>query len=172
AHPGPVLVRLAFRAALPLPQRVSTIAESLMLRSAPEVVRDALWSPRLLPEEIGALANELVQTRLGFRQHTKRISVWGQLTAAADMHLGVQTLEFLVRDQLSVPCRLQRLLLESLLIVSGTTDGDRKRVQQILALPLDVDQALRHETLLAAIATTKPDWRRSTARLRRLRRKK
>ena len=66
----PVLVRLAFRTALPLPQRVSTIAKSLMLRLVPEVIGAALRPPGMLPEEIGALANELVQTRLGFGQHT------------------------------------------------------------------------------------------------------
>ena len=114
----PVVVRLAFRTALPLPQRVSAFAEALMLRLVPELVGAALWPPRLLPEEIGVLAIELVQTRLGFRQHTKPISVRGQLTAAADMHLGVQPLEFLVPDQLRVGRRLQRLLLEGLLVVS------------------------------------------------------
>ncbi len=84
----PVLVRFAFRTALPLPQRVSAFAEALMLSLAPEVVGAAIRPFRLLPEQISVLANDLVQSRLGLRQHTMRISVWGQLAAAGDMHLG------------------------------------------------------------------------------------
>jgi hypothetical protein len=55
----------------------------------PEVVSTSIRPTRLLPEQIGALTNNLVETRLGLRQNTKRISVWGQLTAAADMPFGV-----------------------------------------------------------------------------------
>ena len=36
-------------------------------------------------------------------------------------------------------------------------------MQQFLAFPLNIDQALRHETLLAAVATTKPDLTRNVA---------
>src|SRR5271168_409797 len=97
ARPKPVLVCLAVRTARPLPQRVGAFAEALMLRLMPEVVGAAIQPTRLLPEQIGALANDLVQTCLGLRQHAMRISVWGQLATAADMHLGVQTLELLVR---------------------------------------------------------------------------
>src|SRR5271165_5120724 len=50
ARPVPVLVRLAFRTALPLPQRVSAFAEALILRLVPEVVGAAVRAPRLLPE--------------------------------------------------------------------------------------------------------------------------
>ena len=42
----PVRVRLAFRTALALPQRISAFAEALMLRFAPEVVGAALRTPR------------------------------------------------------------------------------------------------------------------------------
>ena len=93
----------------------------------------------MLPEQIGALANDLVQARLGLGQHTMRISVWGQLAAAADMHLGVQTLEFLVGDQLRIARRFQRLLLERLLLHSGGADRDRKRMQDLGALLLNVN---------------------------------
>jgi hypothetical protein len=68
----------------------------LMLRLMPELVGAAIRTTRLLPEQIGALANDLIQTGLGLRHHAVRISEWGQLAAAADMHLGVQTVEFLV----------------------------------------------------------------------------
>src|SRR5208283_4839392 len=60
ARPIPIRVRLAFRTALALPQRISAFAEALMLRLAPEVVGATLRTPRLVPEKIGAVANELV----------------------------------------------------------------------------------------------------------------
>ena len=41
---------------------------------------------------------DLVWARFDLRQHAMRISVGDQLAAAADVHLGVQTLEFLVGD--------------------------------------------------------------------------
>jgi hypothetical protein len=63
-----VLVRLAFRAAFPLAQRVDPFAEALMLRLMPELVGAAIRTTRLLPEQIGALANDLVKTCLGLRQ--------------------------------------------------------------------------------------------------------
>ena len=138
----PMLVCLAFRTALPLPQRVGAFAEALMLRLMPELVGAAIRTTRLLPEQIGALANDLVKTRLRLRQHAMRISVWGQLAAAADMHLGVQTLEFLVGDQLRVARRLQRLRFERLLLHGGGAYLDRKRVQNLGALLLNVNQAL------------------------------
>jgi hypothetical protein len=84
-----------------------------------------------LPEQIGALAHDLVQTCLGLRQYAMRISVWGQLATAADMHLGIQTLEFLVRDQLGVARRLQSLLPEGLILHGGRGDRDRKCVQNL-----------------------------------------
>src|SRR5580693_7479817 len=77
-----------------------------------------------------------------------RISEWGQLAAAADMHLGIETLEFVVGDQLRVARRLQRLLLERLLLCGGA-DRNRKRVQNLGTLLLNIDQAFGHETLLA-----------------------
>jgi hypothetical protein len=55
-----MLVRLAFRTALPLPQRVGAFAEAFMLRLMPEVLRASIWPTRLLPEKIGALANDFV----------------------------------------------------------------------------------------------------------------
>ena len=60
ARPKPVLVRLAFRAAFPLPQCVGAFAETLMLRLMPEVVGAAIRPTRPLPKQIGALANDLV----------------------------------------------------------------------------------------------------------------
>ena len=77
ARPKPVLGRLAFRTALPLPQRVSAVAEALILRLAPEVIGPTMRPAGMLPEEIGAIANELIQPLLGLRQHTMRISVLG-----------------------------------------------------------------------------------------------
>jgi hypothetical protein len=41
----------------------------------PEVVGAVIRPTRLLPEQIGALANDLVQARLGLGQHTMGISV-------------------------------------------------------------------------------------------------
>ena len=55
----------------------------------------------------------------------------GQLPPAADVHLGIQTLEFLVRNQLRVCRRLQRLVLERALLFRGRADRDRKRVQNL-----------------------------------------
>jgi hypothetical protein len=52
----PVFVRLAFRTALPLPQRVGASAETLMLRLKPEVVGAPIRPTGQLPEQIGALA--------------------------------------------------------------------------------------------------------------------
>jgi hypothetical protein len=60
ACPKPVLIRLAFRTALPLPQSVGALAEALILRLMPEVVCAAIRPTRPLPEQIGALANDLV----------------------------------------------------------------------------------------------------------------
>jgi hypothetical protein len=60
ADPKPVLVRLAFRTTFPLLQCVGAFAEALMLRLMPEVVGAAIRPTRLLPEQIGALANDLV----------------------------------------------------------------------------------------------------------------
>ncbi len=110
-----------------------------MLRLMPEVIGATIWPTRLLPEQIGALANDLVQTRLGLRQHAMRIPVWGQLATAADMHLGVQTLKFLVWDQLRVGRGLQRLLLKRLLLGSGGGCRHRKRMQNLSPPPLDVN---------------------------------
>ena len=55
-----MLVRLAFRTALPVPQRVGAFAEALMLHLMPVVVCASIRPPRLLPEQIGTLANDLV----------------------------------------------------------------------------------------------------------------
>ena len=60
ARPIPMLVRLAFRTALPLPQRVGAFAEALILRLMPEIVGAAIQPTRLFPQQIGALANDLV----------------------------------------------------------------------------------------------------------------
>jgi hypothetical protein len=60
AYPKPVLVRLALRTALPLPQRVGAFAEALMLRLMPEVVGAVIRTTRLLPKQISALSNGLV----------------------------------------------------------------------------------------------------------------
>ena len=109
----------------------------IMLRLMPEVVGASIRPTRLLPEQIGTLANDLVQTRFGLRQHAMRISVRGQLAAAANMHLGVQTLEFLVRDQFRVARRLS--LLERFLLHSRGADRDRKRVQNLGALFLNIN---------------------------------
>jgi hypothetical protein len=76
-----VLVRLALRTTFPLPQCVGAFAEALMLRLMPEVGGAAIRPTRLFPEQIGALANDLVQACLGLGQHTMRISVCGQLAA-------------------------------------------------------------------------------------------
>ena len=48
----------------------------MLLRLVPEIVASPLWPTRLLPKEIGPIANELVQTLLGFRQHAMGISKW------------------------------------------------------------------------------------------------
>ena len=69
-----------------------------MLRLVSEVVGAAIRPTRPLPKQIGALADDLVWARFGLRQHAMRISVGDQLAAAADVHLGVQTFEFLVGD--------------------------------------------------------------------------
>jgi hypothetical protein len=73
ASPKPVLVRLAFRTALPLPQRVRAFAEALILRLMPEVLGAAFRATRLFPEQIGPFANDLVQALLRLRQHAMRI---------------------------------------------------------------------------------------------------
>jgi hypothetical protein len=72
ARPKPVLVRLAFRTAFPIPQCVGPFAEALTLRLMPEVIAAIIRPTRLLPEQIRALANDLVQTRLRLRQHAMR----------------------------------------------------------------------------------------------------
>src|SRR5580704_2690134 len=117
----------------------------------PEVIRAIIRTTRLLPEQIGTFANDLVQTRLSFRQHAMRISEWGQLASAADVHLGIKTLEFIVRDQLRVARRLQRLVFERVVLCGGA-DSNRKRVQNLGTLLFNVDQALRHEPLLVVAA--------------------
>jgi hypothetical protein len=60
ARPKPMLVRLAFRTAFSLPQCVGAFAEAFMLRLVPEVVGAAIRPTRLLPKQVGALANDLV----------------------------------------------------------------------------------------------------------------
>ena len=60
ARPKPVLAGLAFWTALPLPQRLGAFTEALMLRLMPEVIGASIRPARLLPEQIGALANDLV----------------------------------------------------------------------------------------------------------------
>jgi hypothetical protein len=87
-----------FPDSLPAPPCVGAFAEALTPRLMPEVIGAIIRPTRLLLEQIRALANDLVQTRLRLCQRAMRISVWGQLAAAADVHLGVQTLEFLVGD--------------------------------------------------------------------------
>jgi len=60
ACPKPVIVRLAFQTTFTLPQRVGAFTEALMLRLMPEVVGAPTRPTRLLPKQIGALANDLV----------------------------------------------------------------------------------------------------------------
>ena len=92
-----------------------------------------------MSEQISALADNLVQASFGLRQDAVPISVWGQLPPAADVHLGIQTVGFLVRNQLRVCRRLQRLVLERALLFRGRADRDRKRVQNSGALLLNVN---------------------------------
>jgi hypothetical protein len=68
-----MLVRFAFRTALPLPQRLGAFAETLILRLMPEVLGVAFRATRLFPEQIGPLANDLVQALFRLRQHAMRI---------------------------------------------------------------------------------------------------
>src|ERR1700722_19725815 len=82
----PMFVRPACRTAFPLPQSVGAFAESLALRLMPEIVGAAIRPPRLLPEQIGVLANDLVQTGFGLGQNAVRIAKGGQLAAPADVH--------------------------------------------------------------------------------------
>ena len=111
-----MLVRLSLRTAFPLPQSVSALAEALMLGFVPELVRAPIRLTRPFPQQISALANNLVQARFGLRQDAVRISEWGQLAAAADVHLGVQRFEFFVRHQLSVGRRFQSLICERMFL--------------------------------------------------------
>src|ERR1700687_5022224 len=137
----PVLIRLTLRITLPLPQRISTFAPTLMLHLVPELVGPAVRSTCLFPEQEGALANDLIQTLLSLRQHTKWIWVRFERSTATDMHADAQGLELLVRHQLGVSRGLQRLLLEAIFARLGSSpiaDRDRKRVQNSLAC-FDVD---------------------------------
>jgi hypothetical protein len=51
----PVLIRLAFGTAFPLPQGVGTFAEALMLRFVPEVVSPTVRPSRPLPCKVSVL---------------------------------------------------------------------------------------------------------------------
>jgi hypothetical protein len=55
-----MLVRFPFRTALPLPQRVSALAEPFVLSLMPEVIASVFRPTCLLPKIISAVANELV----------------------------------------------------------------------------------------------------------------
>ena len=61
-----------------------------------------LPADRLFPEQRGALANNLVQASFGLRKDAVQISVWSQLAPVAGEYLGIQTVEFLIGDQLRV----------------------------------------------------------------------
>ena len=77
AYPMPVFVSLAFGPAITLPHRIGAFAEALMLSLMPEVVGGCVRPTRLFPKQIGALANDLIQTRLRLSQHAMRVSEWG-----------------------------------------------------------------------------------------------
>jgi len=131
----PVLICLTLRTAFPLPQRMSTFAPALILRLVPELIGPVIRPTCLLPEQESALANDLIQTLLGFRQHSEWILVRLQRSTAADMHAGAQGLELCVRHHLGVSRGFQRLLLEALVASLGgpITGRDGKRVQKSLS---------------------------------------
>jgi hypothetical protein len=131
----PVLIRLSLRTAFPFPQRVSTLAPALILRPVPELLGAAVWTIRLLPEQESVLAYNLIQTLFSFRQHTMWIPVRFEWPTAADMHVGAQTLELLVRHQLGVGRGLQRLALKALVayLRAPIAGRDRKRVCRTLS---------------------------------------
>ena len=83
------------------------------------------------------------------RQHAMRISVWGQLATAPDVHLGVQMLEFLVRDELRVARRPNAFCLNASSSPAGALIEHENVCQNPGTLLLDANKALGHETLLA-----------------------
>jgi hypothetical protein len=61
-----VLVRLAFRTDFTLQHGVGAFGGYLTPRFVPKFVGAVIGAPILLPEQIGSIANDLVQDRLGF----------------------------------------------------------------------------------------------------------
>jgi hypothetical protein len=85
-----------------------------------------------------------------------RIAKRRQLSAPADVHFRGQARKFLVRHKPGVARRLKRLALEGFVLdrCRRVADCDRESVQQARTLRLNVNQALRHETLLVTTTTS------------------
>ncbi len=95
-----MFVSLSCRAALLLPKNVGTLAKMLVMSSMPVAICTPMRTTIHLPEQVGALSNDLIQASLCLGKNVAIIPKRFQLSTPTGMHPGGQVLEIRIRYQL------------------------------------------------------------------------
>jgi len=96
----PVFIGSPFRASLLLPKNVCALAQMRLMSAMPELLRATIRTTFMLPQQLGSLSNNLIQTLLCLRQHGVVVAIWFELSTPIYVHLGSQTRKAFVRHQL------------------------------------------------------------------------